>query len=245
MNHLKTSGISREVIRERGYHSILGKKQLADIGFVKAQQRPPGILIPLHAPDGSAAGHQYRPDNPRLNAKGKPIKYENPSGSSVRLDVPPRCREQLAKPQIAIWFVEGIKKADSLASCDACAVGLTGVWNFKGRNPLGGITSLADFDYIALAERDAYICYDSDYKDNLSVRKTADRLAQHLGRKGANVKLIFLPLGPRGEKLGVDDYLAQGHTVNDLIALASEQPPSLPPKKAHQIYTVERGEFAG
>jgi len=243
LDHLKASAISIEVIKERGYKSVLGKTALREAGFSKAQQRCPGILIPLHGVDGTVVGHQYRPDNPRKNTKDKVIKYENPAGSSIRLDVPPRCREQIGNPSIPIWFPEGIKKADALASHGACAVALTGVWNFKGRNPLGGTTILADFDFIALAERQAYICYDSDYADNPSVRKAAERLAEHLNRKGAKAKPVYLPPGPQGEKVGIDDFLAAGHTLDDLLALAGKEPPSPPPKKVHQAYTVEEGRI--
>ena len=89
LDHIRASAISLEVIQDRGYRSVLGKKHLADLGFSRVQQRTPGILIPLHGTEGSLAGYQYRPDSPRLNRKGKPTKYENPQGSSVRLDVPP------------------------------------------------------------------------------------------------------------------------------------------------------------
>ena len=86
------SGISSDVIKERGYKSVLGKTALREAGFSKTQQRAPGILIPLHGVDGSIVGHQYKPDHPRKDAKrDRIIKYENPLGSSIRLDVPPRC----------------------------------------------------------------------------------------------------------------------------------------------------------
>ena len=166
LDHLLASAISPDVIRERGYRSILGKHDLRELGFGKAQQRYPGILMPLHAVDGASISPQYRPDNPRTNAKGKPIKYENPTGSSVRLDVPPRCLQQLGNPTVPLWFTEGVKKVDALATVGACAVGLTGVWGFKGRNPLGGTTILADFDYIALKGRIVYLCFDSDSRSN-------------------------------------------------------------------------------
>ena len=117
LEYLQTSAISIDVIRGRGYKSVLGKTPLKEAGFGKVQQRVPGILIPLHGVDGTVIGFQYRPDKPRLNARGKPIKYENPTGSSVRLDVPPRCREQLGDPSVPICFTEGAKKADSLGVC--------------------------------------------------------------------------------------------------------------------------------
>lgn len=116
LEHLKASAIFTEVIKERGYRSVLGKTDLKSASFSKAQQRAPGILIPLYSVDGSSIGYLYRPDNPRLNTKGKPIKYENPTGSSIRLDVLPRFQPMLANPEIPIFFVEGVKKADALAS---------------------------------------------------------------------------------------------------------------------------------
>ena len=162
LDHLASSAISIDVIRERGYRSVLGKKVLSDTGFSKAQQRPIGILIPLHGVDGTIVGYQYRPDHPRIGARDKAIKYENPTGSSVRLDVPPRCHGQLGDPDISLWFTEGVKKVDALASQGACAVGLTGVWGFKGKNSMGGITLLAEFDYITLKGRLVYLVFDFD-----------------------------------------------------------------------------------
>ena len=136
-DHLHASGISDEVIKERGYESVFGKTRLADVGFSTAQQRPIGILIPLFAPDGSSAGWQYRPDNPRIK-DGKPLKYETPSGGKIRIDVPPRCRPSLGNPSLDLWITEGIKKGDALASHGLCAAALLGVWGFKGKNQDGG-----------------------------------------------------------------------------------------------------------
>lgn len=43
----KGSAISIDVIKERGYESVLGKKRLAELGFSKTQQlRIPGLLCP-------------------------------------------------------------------------------------------------------------------------------------------------------------------------------------------------------
>jgi len=237
LEHLKTSAISIEVIKERGYRSVLGKPPLKEAGFSKAQQRAPGILIPLHGVDGSPIGYQYRPDNPRLNAKGKPIKYENPAGSSIRLDIPPRCKLMLGDPSVPIFFDEGIKKADAVASQGACVVALIGVWGFKGRNPLGGITILADFDYISLQGREVFVVYDSDYATNPQVHKALGRLLEHLKRKGANANAVYLPPKSDGERQGADDYLAAGHTLDDIKALAVplEEVPE-EEKKENEVY---------
>ncbi len=229
LEHLKASAISTEIIRERGYRSILGKKHLADLGFSQAQQRTPGILIPLWGTDGKQVGHQYRPDNPRLTSKAKPIKYENPVASSIRLDCPPCCHRLLADPSIPLWITEGCKKADALASKGACAISLTGVWGFKGKNELGGITFLADWDYIALKNRTVYLAFDSDVTTKPPVHQALARLAEHLSRKGAHILTISLPQEGQ-EKTAIDDYLLD-HSLEEAQALAQELAPSDEPRE--------------
>lgn len=216
--HLKGSAISDEIIKERGYKSVLGRLPLAEAGFTKAQQRYPGILIPLYGVEGKITGYQYRPDKPRTdNNKQRIIKYENPTGAAVRLDILPSSRQKLGDPSIPLWFTEGIKKVDALTSAGVCAIGLTGVWGFKGKNHFGQSTILADFDYIALKNRHCYLCFDSDYTTNPHVRAALDRLSEHLKRKGAVTHIIQLPGGPEGKKYGADDYLAEGHTIQQIL----------------------------
>lgn len=230
------SAISIEVIKERQYESTLGKKRLTDLGFNPSQRRTPGIIIPLWGVNGQQVGCQYRPEHPRT-IRDRVTKYENQPGSSIRLDAPPRCRPMLGDPKVPIFFVEGVKKADSLASQGACAVGLNGVWGFKGRNLLGGTTILADFDYISLKGRDCHVVYDSDYATIPQVRQAQDRLGEHLKRKGSKVKIIYLPANPDGSKQGADDFLAAGHTLEELIALATET--EIKPSVRRQGYILE------
>jgi len=72
--------------------------------------------------------------------------------------------------------------------------------NFKGKNLLGGVTLLADFDYIAFDGRDVRIVFDSDIMDKPGVRQAMERLTEHLQRKGAHVGTVYLP-GGREKKL--------------------------------------------
>ncbi len=235
LDHLKASAISTDVIRERGYESILGKKRLADLGFSKAQQRVPGILIPLWGVDGKPVGYQFKPDTPRQDGKGKLVRYENPAGSSVRLDCPPRCQKMLGDPSVDLWITEGSKKADSLASRGACAISLTGVWGFKGKNDLGGTTLLADWDYIALRDRTAYLAFDSDIIGKPQVRQALQRLSQHLTNKQSKLLVIHLPNGSNG-KVGVDDYLADRHTLDDMKALVKPYQPDIEEETIRRPY---------
>jgi hypothetical protein len=235
---LEASAITEDVILARGYKTITDGGELRALGFSPAQCRVPGLLLPLHTTDGENSLYIYRPDNPRAleeKRKGKKpdgtypnrvIKYEAPKGSGTRLDCPPHCFPMLGDPAIPLWITEGQKKADSLASLGLCAVALLGVWNWKGKNDVGGITFLADWDYIALKDRDVRMVFDTDLLTKSGVMQALQRLNEHLQRKGANVTVVYLPNGPSGEKWGVDDYLAAGHTLQDLEALIQAPRPA-------------------
>jgi len=214
------SGISVDIIRERGYRSLLGTSELKKLNFSSAQQRSPGILIPIWSADGQEAGYQYRPDNPRTDTRNRLVKYESPRGSANRIDCPPRCREDIGNPEIPLYITEGSKKADSLASHGACSVSLPGVWGFKGKNKSGGITFLSDWDYIALKGRTVYLTFDSDIVTKKPVRKALERLSEHLRNKGAKVSVIQLPQDG-DKKTGIDDYLLD-HALEDANKLAEE-----------------------
>jgi hypothetical protein len=226
------SGLVLNVIRERGYRSIDGASRYAELkalGFSQAQARlTPGLLLPLHTTDGKQPLTVYRPDRPHSDANGRLRKYLLPKGASVRLDCPPRCQPLLADPSVPLWITEGQKKADALASHGAVALCLLGVWNFKGKNPLGGTTILADFDYVAWNGREVRLVFDSDVVTLPGVRQALDRLSEHLRRKGATVRAVYLP-ADNGRKVGVDDYLVAGHTFQDLEALIEAPRPQPQP----------------
>jgi hypothetical protein len=226
------SGIADEVIAERGYCSIDGASGYAELkalGFSQAQARlTPGLLLPLHTTDGKQPLAIYRPDHPQPDAKGRLRKYLLPKGAGVRLDCPPRCQPFLADPSTPLWITEGQKKADALASHGVVALCLLGVWNFKGKNPLGGTTLLVDWDYVALNGREIRLVFDSDVITIPEVRKAVERLTEHLSRKGAAVRMVYLP-PVAGKKVGVDDYLVAGHTLQDLEALIEAPRPQPQP----------------
>ena len=133
----------------------------------------------------------------------------------MRIDCPPLCHEKLADPKIPLWVTEGQKKADALTSRGACAIALLGVSSFKGRNIFGGVIFLADWDYIALNARDIRIVFDNDLMQEPAVRKALERLTEYLQRKGAHVHAVYFPIDG-GRKVGVDQYLASGRTLNAL-----------------------------
>src|SRR5439155_6742913 len=86
----------------------------------------------------------------------------------------------------------------------------------------GGTTALADWEAIALKGRRVLLAFDSDVSLKPEVRIALERLAAFLSSRGAVVRVIYLPASDDGGKVGLDDYLAAGHTVDDLLALATE-----------------------
>lgn len=216
------SGIQREVIELRGYCTVAKKSHVKKLGFKDAQCNVPALLIPIYNVLGEIALYQTRPDNPRIKA-GKPIKYETLAGSLMALDCHPSIRHQLQDPKIPLWITEGIKKGDCLVSHKCCAIALLGVWNWRGTNEQGGKTALPDWESIALNERLVFLAFDSDVMVKRGVYQALARLSGFLTHRGARVQYIYLPGGETGTKLGVDDYLVQGHTIADLLALATGQ----------------------
>lgn len=240
----KGSAISDEVIAARGYRTVTRTAEVSDLGFAPSQCVVPALVLPLHAPSGERPFSVLRPDYPRVFEKRdngrlpdgtypqKVLKYEVPKGVGMRLDCPPLCRPLLGDPATPLWITEGQKKADALASHGLCAIDLLGVWNFKGRNEFGGSTILPDFDSIAWKDRDVPLVFDSDVLTKRQVQQAMDHLVSILRSKGARVVAVYLPPKEDGSKQGVDDFFANGHTVEQLLQMVGaprQRPKPAPP----------------
>ncbi len=177
---IEESGISPGVVEARGYRTVEKQVELKRLGFSGSQCNPPGLVIPIYSPTGEVVSYQFRPDMPRIDKKGKPVKYETPSGTRMVLDVHPFAREMLGSPSVPLFITEGIKKGDALVSRGLCTVALLGVWNWRGRNGDGGLTALAEWEYVALNDRVVYIVFDSDVMLKLGVYHGMVRLKAFL-----------------------------------------------------------------
>jgi len=238
------SGITYAQAAARGYTTIIDVNRLAELKIAKAARTVPGLLIPLHRVDGTVWGYQYRPDAPRLR-KGRPVKYETPWGQKNHIDVPPGIADKLSDPSVPLWITEGSKKADCGVLQGLCVIALTGVWNWRGTNENGGKTALADWHDIPLNGRRVIIAYDGDVSRNADVQRAMVELARYLTEtKGAQVEYLHLP--DTEQKTGLDDYLMDGHTVEDLWQLvkpnvpgpqSDSKPSSVAPKP--KVFDVE------
>jgi hypothetical protein len=217
---LRASAISIETVAARDYFTARTRARLADLGFATYQRIVPALVLPVWGVNGAVVNYQARPDRPRIDAeRGREVKYETIAGSGVRLDCPPACRAHLGSTRRALWVTEGVRKGDALVSAGVCAIALLGVDCFQ----------CGDWDRIALDERHVYVCFDNDVMRKPSVHGALERLARLLTSKGAIVHYVYLPEGEG--KIGVDDYLAAGHTVDDLFKLAEDElrsPPAEP-----------------
>lgn len=229
---LEASAIAPEVAVARGYTTVYTRAALEKLGFGPSQRNVPALVIPIYDAftNGRPLLHQARPHEPRREPRtGKVIKYETPRGASMMVDVPRPIRSRLGDPKIPLFITEGVRKADAAVSVGLCCVALLGVWNWRGRNDDGGLTALPDWEAIAFNDRDVSIVFDSDVMTKATVYVALVRLKAFLERKGATVKAIYLPSGPGGTKCGLDDFLASGKTVDDLLGLATttlrEPPP--------------------
>lgn len=224
------SAISEKQIRNRNYQSVTADKlppQFADY------QRRDGLLIPIRTVRGEIESFQIKPNVPRIGKNGKPIKYETAANAPQVLDVPTSAMRHLGNPGMPLIITEGAKKVDAAVSAGlVTTIGLQGVYGWRGKNAQGGSTALADWEAIALNNRQVLIAFDSDVMTKPEVRGAIDRLANFLRSKKAKPCFLVLPDLPDGKKCGLDDWLALGNdpdTLNDYIiaelpAVAAESP---------------------
>jgi putative DNA primase/helicase len=214
------SSISPEIMEKRGYRSITADKLaiLKWLGF--SEKHGCGLLIPVRDIDGNIVSCQVRFDRPVMHedpktGKRKKLRYLSPSGMDLRVDFPDRPLPEGG----TIWIVEGMKKADSLRSRGIYAIAIIGVWGAVGKQ------ARKDLNAIEWADREVIVCFDSDVASNPHVRKAEGATVKLFEELGATVYTVRLPDAPDGTKTGVDDFLAGGGTLDDLMALIEEPEP--------------------
>lgn len=181
---ISASSISPDVAKARGYRSVEKKSELKALGFRDVQCRVPALLLPVWGVHGEIINYQTRPDNPRIDKRDKIVKYETPADSRMSLDVPPAARPFLGKSDRPLFITEGIRKTDAAVSKGLCCIALLGVWNWRGTNRDGGKVALPDWEYIALNDREIYICFDSDVMTKPAVHQALARLKAFLENRG-------------------------------------------------------------
>lgn len=226
---LRDSAISNEIVRARRYQTVYrneaGVALMDKLGFrgmaARDDHRRPGLLIPVLDGRGRVWGHQYRPDHPRLDSRGKPVKYENPRGQKMRLDFPPGWMDKLADKDLPLIVTEGSKKADAATSAGYAAIAMLGVAIWKTEPCLEDWRAISKY----LSGRHVFICFDSDATTKQEVHDQETRLASFLRTTHkARVHVCRLKSTAAGQKVGLDDFIAAGGDVDALLNRARPRP---------------------
>jgi putative DNA primase/helicase len=206
-DHLsQSSGLTAETLIANGIYS---ETDIRKVNVLLGRSSLPRKSLPAIAFPYNGNGYtRLRPDFPRKDRKGKPQKYEAPSSERNRPYIPAGVEAHFDDTKQELAFTEGEKKALKLTQDLIPTIGLSGVyaWCEKGKEKL-----LRELEGIAWHGRIVYLIFDSDASSNDKVLAAETRFAARLKALGAIVKIVRLPPGPNGEKLGADDYLVANH----------------------------------
>jgi KaiC/GvpD/RAD55 family RecA-like ATPase len=158
-----------------------------------------GLVIPYD--DGYA---RVRIDHPGPDGK----RYRSPAGQGNRLYVPPTlAADVLADVSIPLHVTEGEFKSLKACQDGIPCLALPGVWSWKTRVH-GKAFAIPDLDRVVWKRRKVVIVFDSDLAEKPTVAWAEHALICELRARGAEVYILRLPDGPKGAKVGLDDYLA-------------------------------------
>lgn len=220
---LEASGLSDATIRAGGFYSATPEQVKEILGFPAG----PGLAIPYANLNGKSAFTRIKPNTPFLDRYGRPSKYLSPKGAGNRIYIPQQITlEQLQDYKVPLYVTEGEKKALKACQDGLCCIAIPGVWSWKQRTGNGSVP-IPDLDLVAWKNKSVYLVFDSDLRAKKEVATALYELSRELERRRAHVRKIDLPDGPRGEKVGLDDYLTS-HSVDSFCALPHS--PVLPPE---------------
>jgi hypothetical protein len=208
---LKKSGLSEETIKAVGIRSVPPGQINKKIGW-----NLPGLrsMYEISYP-GTDGFSRFR----CFYEEGKTgPKYRQRKGTGNNLYIPSQMNHILTDANVALYFVEGEKKALKGIQEGLNCIGLPGLWGWKNKDEE---CLIPDFNKIAIEGRPFYIVPDNDYKQKnkhgykKNLEQAVKRLAVALNERGARVFIVELP---EGAAKGLDDYLCQ-HGVDDFKKL--------------------------
>jgi hypothetical protein len=204
-------GLTDEVVAAAGLRSVDTNEARSMLPGCVSQLAPlPALGIPIADLGVPHVGSWLlRPDQPRSDKRGRPIKYENVRGAAWRpFYVLPNDGSRVLSSNDELWITEGVFDALALESKGCAALGLTaGVFGW-----LAGGRPRDEWARINLRGRSVKIAFDADQTENPLVRQAATRLASFLSTGGALPVNIQLPAGD------LSDYVAGGGDPLDLVS---------------------------
>lgn len=219
---LRKSGLTDAQIEACGFYSATDPHTVVELlgnymSTKSAAKLGACLVIPYFGVDGTPTGFaRLKPDKPRKDKKkeNKVIKYEGPAGTPNRAYIPPGTRVALADPNVLLLFTEGEKKGAAADQHGFACVALGGVWAWqvkRKKDAQGRGTGLRqlipDLAAVNWKRRTVVIAFDSDLQEKQEVQWAEWHLVEVLREAGADVRVIRLPGGAGGEKVGLDDFL--------------------------------------
>jgi predicted nucleic acid-binding Zn ribbon protein len=193
-----------------------------------------GLLIIRHpfkryerdsAPGIGLFCHDYGPLQPYIRwAKDPPPYLGDPGRKSYRnppkakgIDVHPDAKRliQKRKPTPAVFLcLEGCLKADAVLSAGHAACSVLGVTMWNDEEHLRRIASALRYE-----GRPVFVVTDSDWRTNPDVAREAVKCVRALRTRNVNAWHVAPPSLPAMDKTGVDDFLASGRSILELVVV--------------------------
>ena len=227
----------REVLDAQGYPGSkplrYGRKVTARLGG-DSGGRP---RVPRWHPDGSPGVPQIHLDDPVIR-DGRPAKWETPAtpaasaaGLTATASAPTWWAPQSWMADAAVPVIVSEGETRVLATATAAAregvavvpVSVTGVWNAvpgwrTSTGVMGDRELLPDLAALALPGRTMIVSYDHDATTKEGVRSALEILARKLEAKGATVRVMVPPMVGDDPATGLDDAIAAGHRLAEMVA---------------------------
>lgn len=227
------------------------------------------LILPRLRIDGTPGVPQVRLDNPRPKEDGDgTIKFETPgsvSAKKVGLVLAPSAplwwapQSWVNDPAVPVIISEGPSRelamvtAAILEQVAVLPVTLTGVAMGTGRRKEKGedgktrvVERWLQEDIATLAaagKRDFYIAFDHDVLEKKLVRAELGHLIKLLRAAGANVRVIIPPAQGEDTSAGLDDALAAGITLRQMVADSlSDLPSNRKPRAASRVAVPSEAE---
>jgi hypothetical protein len=237
-NDLLRSGLNDVTIAQSNIYSGT-VDDIADV--LDRKDLGAGMIIPYPTLHGSARFARVKPDHPPHN-NGRPAKYLTAKGAGNRLYIPAGVEDALIL-DTPLLITEGEKKALKATQEGFACVALAGVWCFRQKDAASGLSQpLPEFDRILWSKRSVFIVFDSDLADKPAVQQAERALAEELEGRGAVVRIVRLPDGPEGQKVGLDDFLVlHGSDGPARLRALMDQAPS--PVMEYGVYRIEDGRM--
>src|SRR3989304_10143416 len=167
VDSLTKRGLTRETIIAAMLKSVTDDQIKNVVGFPppageearrRGLQGSPGIAIPFVDPINPTKlrDTHFRLDYP-AEIGGKPAKYISRKGAGNLIYFPPGCGDKLPDISVPVFLVEGEFKALCAYQHGLFAVGLIGVYGWKGKGIDGQSQAITDLDLITWKNRQAII----------------------------------------------------------------------------------------